>query len=96
LPPHCANIQAPELIRRVEPSYPGDLRKKGVQGTVILKAALTEEGELRDIQVAASPNSRLTELAVEAFRKWQYKPARCAGKPVQVYITSTMSFDLNK
>jgi TonB family protein len=61
-----------------------------------MKAALTEEGKLRDIQVSSSPDSRLSDLAVEAFEKWQYKPARCAGKPVQVYITSTMNFDLRK
>jgi TonB family protein len=61
-----------------------------------MKAALTEEGRLRDIEVSSSPDRRLSELAVEAFGKWQYKPARCAGKPVEVYITSTMNFDVHK
>jgi TonB family protein len=95
-PPRCPDIQAPELIRRAEPTYPDDLRKEGVQGKVVLKAYLDGEGKLRNIQVSSSPDSRLSELAVEAFQKWQYRPARCAGKPVPVYITSTLSFDLRK
>jgi TonB family protein len=94
--PRCAKIEAPKLIRRAEPSYPDEVRKKGVRGTVIMKAALTEEGKLENIQVSSSPDSKLSELAVEAFQKWRYKPATCAGKPVPVYITSTMSFDPNK
>lgn len=94
--PRCAKVEAPELIRRAEPSYPDALRKKGVQGTVVMKAALTAEGKLENIQVSSSPDSKLSELAVEAFEKWRYKPATCAGKPVTVYITSTMKFDPNK
>jgi protein TonB len=88
----CEKIQAPELVRRFEPSYPADLRKQGVRGTVVMKAHLTEQGKLLHIEVSSSPDPRLSELAVEAFQKWRYKPAHCAGKPVQVYITSTMSF----
>jgi protein TonB len=95
-PPRCAKIQAPELIRRAEPSYPDELREKGVRGTVVMKAALTAEGKLENIRVSSSPNSELSELAVEAFQKWRYKPATCGGKPVEVYITSTMKFDRTK
>jgi outer membrane biosynthesis protein TonB len=47
-----------------------------------MKAHLTAEGKLLHIEVSSSPDPRLSELAVEAFQKWQYKPARCAGKPV--------------
>ncbi|MEO8349820.1 MAG: energy transducer TonB [Acidobacteriota bacterium] len=90
--PPCTNVQAPQLIKRVEPSYPADLKKEGVQGRVVMKASLTAEGELENIQVSESPDSRLSKLAVEAFQKWQYKPAHCAGKPVRVYITSTSNF----
>jgi protein TonB len=94
--PRCAKIDAPELIRRAEPSYPDEVRKRGVRGTVIMKAALTAEGKLENIQVSSSPDSKLSELAVEAFQKWRYKPATCAGKPVPVHITSTMRFDPDK
>jgi TonB family protein len=66
-----------------------------VQGRVILNATLSEGGNLENIQVVASPDPRLSELAVKAFRTWRYKPARCGGKPVQVYITSTMSFNVH-
>lgn len=58
-----------------------------------MKATLTAEGKLENIQVSSSPNSKLSELAMEAFEKWRYRPAICAGKPIEVYITSTMRFD---
>jgi TonB family protein len=60
-----------------------------------MRALLTAEGELQDVRVMSNPDPRLSELAVAAFRKWRYKPATCAGKPVPVTITSTTSFDLH-
>ena len=89
----CTNIEAPQLIQRYGPSYPDHLRKLKVQGKVVMRALLNVEGKLQDVQVVSSPDPRLSELAIEAFRKWRYKPATCAGKPVPVTITSTTSFD---
>jgi periplasmic protein TonB len=91
----CKKIEAPQLISRAGASYPSALRKEGVQGKVVMRALLTAEGELQDVRVMSSPDPRLSELAVAAFRKWRYKPATCAGKPVPVEITSTTSFDLH-
>lgn len=91
----CTDVQAPELIKRAEPSYPADLRNEGVRGKVVMKASLSPEGRLENIQVSASPDSRLSKLAVEAFERWRYKPAHCAGKPVRVSITSSMNFGLD-
>jgi TonB family protein len=92
--PACEKIQAPEHIRRVEPEYPADLRRLRVQGKVVMTATLRADGVLQDIKVSSSPSPYLSKLAVEAFQRWRYKPARCGGEPIQVYITTTMTFGL--
>ena len=69
--PACENIQAPGLIKKVFPPYPGDLRRRGIQGKVTMTATLGMDGVLRDIKVSGSPNANLSRLAVEAFQRWQ-------------------------
>jgi TonB family protein len=36
----------------------------------------------------------LTEAAVEAIQKWKFKPATLGGRPVNVYYTLTVQFQL--
>jgi periplasmic protein TonB len=90
------DMQAPELLKRVEPEYPEIARKARMGGMVILEAILTGNGDVEDVRVLKSAgNSMLDESAVRAVRQWKYKPALLNGKPVKVYLTVTVMFKLN-
>ena len=62
----------PTAAPNVPPVYPKALVKKGVQGTVILRAALDTCGVVKTVSVAKS--SRIAELdaaALQAVRQWR-------------------------
>jgi protein TonB len=95
--PKCNQVEAPTLIHRVEPDYPKDVRKRRLEGKVLVEAILTVDGTLVDFKVVSSPSKTLTRLAIEAFRQRRYKPAFCKdwGKPIRVYVTITTTFKLH-
>jgi protein TonB len=93
----CKSIEAPKLLRSVEPDYPEEIRKQGVKGKVVAEAVLTPDGALEDIRIVSSPSEALSQLALKAFSQWRYKAAFCRnwGKPIRVYITMTAAFNLH-
>jgi TonB family protein len=93
-PSSCETVDPPHVVRRYDPDYPGALRKQGIQGTVVMKGTVSAAGKVENIEVKSSPDPRLSELAVEAFRRWKYEPAHCADEPVAVYVTVTTRFSV--
>ena len=90
----CAEITEPEAIEKVSPRYPEEARKAKIMGLVKLKATITDQGLVEDLEVLESPDQMLTDAAVEATRQWRFKPALCDGKPVGVYYDLTINFSL--
>lgn len=90
-----AGITEPVCTQRTPPVYPKDAKEEGVQGIVLLSAALDTQGNPRDIRLLASPDFRLGEAALKAARQWRWEPARRAdGTPIAVYFTLTFNFRL--
>jgi TonB family protein len=90
-----AGFTEPVKIEAVPPVYPKSAREEGVQGIVLLSAALDTEGTPSDIRVLRSPDPRLSAAALAAARQWRWEPARTnAGKPIAVYFTLTFNFRL--
>jgi protein TonB len=85
----------PRLVHKVEPRYPKERRKSGLQGVVKLEGVIGVDGGVSEIRVVESPAEPLSRLAIEAFREWRYEPATCDGRPVRVYITTTTTFKLH-
>lgn len=68
---------------QVKPRYPESARRRGIEGTVLLKMRITAQGRVEDVQVARSAgHPDLDESAIEAVRRWRFEPARRNGAPV--------------
>src|SRR5205807_2434231 len=65
-----------------DPEYSREARKKKYEGVVVLMVVVTVEGKAKNIQVMKSAGMGLDEKAIEAVRKWRFKPAMKDGKPV--------------
>lgn len=87
-------IQAPVVTNRVEPSYPEEYRRAGVNGIVILEAAISDTGNVENVNVLKSVAPGLDMAAAEAVRQWKFKPATKDGKPVPVLFNLTINFKL--
>ena len=94
----CSSIEAPRLQHRVEPRYPEDVRRQGLEGAVIVHGIIGTDGIVSDITVLQSPSEVLGDLVVEAVRRWRYTPAYCndLAKPIRVHLTVTSAFRVNQ
>ncbi len=82
------------LLHKVEPAYPPLARAARVSGDVVLKAIITKDGLIEDLQLV-SGHPMLVPTAIGAVRQWRYKPYLLNGQPVEVETTITVIFSLN-
>ena len=85
-------------MRKVEPAYPADARRQGVEGSVSLQGIISTEGGVKDIIVTNAQATEASfihifeEAAVAALEKWRYRPAALNGEPVDVQFTVVLNF----
>lgn len=87
-------IKQPELVKRVEPEYPGLAVKAHIQGVVILEATVGEDGAVKDVKLLRAANPLLDREAETALRQWRYSPLVLNGIRVPFVLTVTLSFAL--
>jgi protein TonB len=87
------NAQESKLIRKVEPVYPEEALQARVQGKVVLRIAVNEEGSVTQAEVLQG-HPLLNESALAAVRQWRYSPTLLNGVPVPVLATVTVIFNL--
>lgn len=89
-----ASIEAPRAKETSDPAYTEQARKAGLQGIVRLWAVIDETGRVADLRIVRPLGLGLDEKAIEAVRRWKFKPATKDGKPVKVQINIDVSFRL--
>jgi TonB family protein len=89
-------VSRPEKISGAPPVYTELARKAGVTGVVIIESIIDEEGNVTNAQVLKGLPMGLDEASLEAVRAWKFKPARFEGRPVKVYYTLTVNFDIDR
>jgi TonB family protein len=87
------DIQPPKVIKKVDPVYPAEARKAGIEGLVILEAKADERGNVTDIRVLRS-RPLLDQAAIDAVKQWKYEPMVIDGKPHKVVFTVSVNFRL--
>src|SRR5262245_13233121 len=78
-------------ISEVKPEYPPAAKKLKATGTVEVEITISEVGLVIEAK-AISGHLALRSAAVEAARKWVFKPAMLNGKPIRVKSRLTFVF----
>lgn len=84
--------EPPVPVRTVAPEYPSELRREGVSGLVMVKCAIDEQGNVTETTVEKSSNNAFEKPALDAVKKWKFKPAKQDGNPVAVKVTIPIKF----
>lgn len=84
----------PAPTKTVNPSYPATLKTEGVTGLVAVQIVIDEKGEVIDAKATKSSHPDFEKPALEAVKKWKFKPAKVAGKEVKVRVTIPFRFNL--
>jgi TonB family protein len=87
----------PGYLRNPPPIYPKLARERGYQGTVLLEVQVLPSGRCGQIAVQQSSGfSILDDAAVEAVKRWQFKPATQGCTPVTVWVEIPIRFQLTR
>lgn len=87
-------VSAPTLVFKVEPEYSEEARKAKFQGTVVLYCEVSERGICQNVKVLRALGLGLDEKAIEAVKKWKFRPGVKDGKAVTVAATIEVNFRL--
>jgi protein TonB len=82
------------LVEHPAPVYPPEAKENHIQGQVVLALTIDKTGTTRDIRVLTSPDPALTNSAIAAVSRWQYRPYQLNGSPVDVQSTVEVNFIL--
>lgn len=82
----------PEPLTQVAPVYPPELRKSKIEGSVTLVFVLAEDGHVEEPRVENSSRPEFERPALDAIRKWRFRPGVKGGQPVRTYIRIPMRF----
>lgn len=83
-----------QIITRPEPQYTEDARKNSVTGEVMLRAVLSADGRVTNIQPMKRLPDGLTEKAMAAARLIKFTPAEKDGRAVSQYVTLVYNFNI--
>jgi TonB family protein len=81
------------LLDKVQPSYPEQALKAGLQGAVVLQAWIGKDGSIRDLKLVGG-SLLLGRAAVKAVKQWRYKPYLRNGIAVEAETYVTVNFKL--
>jgi TonB family protein len=90
------NIRAPRKEVDVHPTYPASMREAGQEGVVPLEALIGVDGTVTSVRVlSAQVHPDFAIAAVDAVRQWIFTPTLLNGKPVEVVMTVSVTFNLS-
>lgn len=90
-----AQVMEAMLVHRVDPEYPSIAKTMHLSGTVILRATIGTDGEVRNLEVE-SGHPILAEASRRAVLQWRYRPTTLNGQAVEVQTEITVKFILNE
>ena len=80
-------VTQPVLLWKIEPEYTDEARRAKIQGTVVLHIEVDTRGQAQNITVRQSLGLGLDERAIEAVRRWRFRPGYRNGEP---WVTAAM------
>ncbi len=89
------NVQASNLVSKVNPEYPALAKQARVQGVVQFEAVVGKDGWIQNLRLVSGP-PLLVQAAMQAVQQWKYKPTLVNGNPVEVITTIDVNFTLSE
>ena len=85
--------QQPVARVRQAPTYPYDMRRAGINGTVVIEFIINTEGDVIQTNIVRSSHREFEMPALQAVSKWKFKPGRKGGRVVNVRASQLLEFN---
>ncbi len=77
------------------PAYPLAARRRGIEGTVLVRAEIAAGGECQRAELKkTSGHEMLDQAALEAVKKWRFVPAKRGRQAVVAWVEVPITFKL--
>ena len=93
--PIAGSVMAAKRIDHVVPVYRPIARQLSVSGTVKVRAIVSKEGTVEQVELISSPSPLLVKAATDAVKQFRYAPTLLSGEPVEVDTTVEIVFSLD-
>ena len=90
-PPRISQVAAGEPTYKVAPLYPQAARNARIEGSVVMHAIIDIDGSIQQLRITSGDPS-LAASAMDAVKKWRYRPYLLDGKPVEVETNIIVNF----
>jgi TonB family protein len=82
----------PSVISSPGPDFSTSGHEKRVEGEIYLDVVVGVDGRVHDVRITKPLGPGLDEKAIEAVKRWTFKPGTLNGKPVAVKIQVQVDF----
>lgn len=89
------NVQQANLVKQPRPIYPQEAKNRGITGAVKFEARIGRDGRVHDLELLSGPFA-LYDSARSAVEKWEYRPTKLNGEPVEVITTIDVNYTLSQ
>ena len=79
------------ITHHVDPRYPISAQQQHIEGAVVLRVLISRDGKVEEATPMSGPEI-FRQPAVDAVKKWQYKPYVLNGTAVDIESTVTVNF----
>lgn len=83
---------ASHVVKSVVPDYPVASKAQHTSGPVVLTGLIGKQGNISSLDVVTTPDSLLTASALDAVKKWRYKPYLLNGEPIEMDAIITVNY----
>ena len=93
--PARKQVVSAEAISKAQPSYPRSAVTAHVSGSVAVLVTISEQGSVTEARAISGP-SLLWGAAVDAARRWKFRPSTIGGAPTKTSKTIVFNFKYDK
>lgn len=84
-----------DYLSNPPPAYPLAARRRGIEGTVLVRAEISAGGECQRAELKkTSGHEMLDQAALEAVKKWRFVPAKRGSQAVVAWVEVPITFKL--
>lgn len=87
--------QQPQPRLRAQPRYPAELKRQGITGECLVEFIIDTNGNIVAAQIVRSTNREFENAALEAVRKWTYRPGKKGGRAVNTRCQIPLQFSID-
>lgn len=90
-----AGFSEPRVLKTVAPYYPPEAQQEGITGHVLVRALLSDTGQVLYVAIMKTDNPVFDKYALFAATQDEFLPATCHGKKIQMWIVVPFHFMLH-